>query len=513
MQKRAGKQQFNPDAVKDPDLRAYLQHLIASLDKQNQELRIQSQRNKVFEKYLQAASTQELIDTVAEVVRMPGSSLRIILQEKHSLGQSEVLKAASGELAQELGYLDEQILHQLGNENQLIIPDTTKIHSIKFMQEKKFPRTIAAFHFLRGDQSNGYLWLAYQANKDFTDFELELINAVLQSLAQVCEQSQKLSNLYDRSLAFERALELVDFPILIVNHQHEIRYANAAWKSLPKEQTQDICSANSIAQWLDTGESEIEAEVKFGSRIYRVKGIRIAAQEYRDSAVLFLLDETTFMRKQNYLLMAIDCIYHDFRSSLVNLRGFSKLLGMVGELNPKQNEYLALINNGVDEISTIVDDILKVSRLEEEGGLRISSSAPMEILEEAIAQVQADARQKRLAINLDSKSQEAVQVDKVFFLAALRMLLTNAIRSSHIGGTIYVEEEICQNEWIVSVRDEGKGISRVDIDKLKASHFQTEEWPGLSLVNRITKFHKGQINIESELGKGSKFIMRLPMTV
>ncbi len=97
-------------------------------------------------------------------------------------------------------------------------------------------------------------------------------------------------------------------------------------------------------------------------------------------------------------------------------------------------------------------------------------------------------------------------------LAALHTLLTNAVRNSHIGGTITLEEKMTAGEWIISVNDDGKGISQLDIEKLEKTHFQSKDWPGLTLVNRIIRFHKGKLNVESELGRGSKFIIQLPLS-
>ncbi len=511
MQRKAGSQQFNPDSVKDTDLRAYIQHLTTSLNKQNQELKIRSLRDKIFERFMQSSSTQNLIDSVADDLRLTGSSLRILVFAEASLGRRDVLSAEKGEFAREYAYLDEQIIQQLGEKNQSIIPDTTKIHSIKFSPDKRFPKTIAAFHFLQSPQSDGYLWLAYEVIKEFSDYELDLLSQVCAALGQVCAYSQKMIDFSTRSKIFEYALEMADFPILVLNERKEIRFTNSFSSAWTKEQIDEIREDLKITEWLGSGKTEIASEIDHFERHYHLRGIKIATGEIRDTAILFLLDETDYFRKQNYLKLAIDTINHDFKSALINLQGFSKLLGMVGEMNPKQSEYLGMIGSGVDDISSIVSDLFDVSRLELEGGLRLNNCLPAEIMDQAVALVQAEARQKRVEIQAVCVSDTPAAVDRVLLLAALHTLLTNAVRNSHIGGTVTLEEKMKAGEWIISVNDDGKGISQLDIEKLEKTHFQSNEWPGLTLVNRIIRFHKGKLNVESELGRGSKFIIQLPL--
>jgi signal transduction histidine kinase len=510
MQKRAGGQQFNPDTIKDADLRAYLQHLTASLNKQNQELKIQSLKNKIFERFTQAKTTQQMIQFIAEDLRLPGSSLRIVVIEEHSLGKKETLTAECGEFAHDYAYLDDQIIQQLGDKTQINIPDTTKIHSIKFSPDKRFPKTIAAFHFLQSPESNGYLWMTYEVIKEFSAFELDLLSQVLGTLAQVCEHSQKLSDLSTRSGIFERALEMADFPVLVINNQGEIRYVNSFMNKWTDEQIDKIRGNQGIAKWLDSKKPEINIDIEINHRDYQLSGRKVTEEEFKDIAILFLLDESDFVRKQTYLKLAIDTINHDFKSALINLQGFSKLLGMVGEMNPKQSEYLKMISDGVEDISTIVNDLFEVSRLEREGGLRLTANQPAEILNRAVTLVQAEARQKRVEIAVNTGTTETIAIDQVFILVALHTLLTNAVRNSHIGGIVYFDEKCVDGEWIISVSDEGKGISQVDIERLEETHFQAAEWPGLSLVNRIAHFHKGKLKVESELGKGSKFCIHIP---
>ena len=510
MLKKAGSQPFNPENIKDTDLRAYVKHLNVSLNKQNQELKLQSLKNKIYEDYFHSDSTQQLLQLTAEDIRLPGSSLRLLVMESQAFGKRQTFVGECGEFSREYAYLDEQIVKQLENKTQLIIPDTTKIHSIKFAPEKRFPKTIAAFHFLHAPQGEGFLLLTFEVVKEFTDYEIDLLSQVSESLEKVCSWSQRFAEKSSHSGMLERALELVDFPIFVLNDRKEICFGNQFLRNWSKDQLDEVRKNVQIAEWLESGKEDIEASITIFNRNYYLKGIKITEKGEMEVALFSLIDETDFIHKQAYMELVMETICHDFKSSLVNLQGFSKLLGMVGEMNPKQSEYLGLIGSGVEDISNIVNDLFELSRLDQGGGLRLTTNQPVELLNRAIALVQAEARQKRIEIKLSTTSTNGVAIDREFFLAAIHTLLSNAVRNSHIGGIIYLEENVADGKWAVSVRDEGKGISQVDIEKLEATHFQTKEWPGLALVNRIARFHDGKLLIESELGKGSKFIVQLP---
>jgi signal transduction histidine kinase len=193
------------------------------------------------------------------------------------------------------------------------------------------------------------------------------------------------------------------------------------------------------------------------------------------------------------------------------MQGFSKLLGMVGELNPKQSEYLQLIQDGIDEIASVTTDLLDVNRMIQEGGLKVQECDPKEVVKKALTLIQAEARQKQVTFEqkLNTEGQSVV-VDRIMVISALYHLLKQAVQNSHLGGSVVIEEAMADDLWTVMIRDAGRGISQIDIENLTQNHFADKDSPGLSLVYRIARFHQGVFKLESELGKGTKYILQLP---
>jgi nitrogen-specific signal transduction histidine kinase len=501
---------FNIDSVKDPELRGYVQHLTNSLTRQNQELKIQTLKNNILEEYFHSSDLQKSLMKIAREFIMPGcSSLRILIHQKTLFGLQKNFQTAVGNFAEEYAYLDEQIINQLKDKERLIVQDTTKIHSIKFTPEHRYPKTIAALKFLQSEAVDGYLWISFEAVKEFIDFELENLDRFGEVLGWICANGVALKDSKMAADAFEEMLAIVAAPVILVNKEKKILYSNpAADTAFKGMDLSEVCLQPPMIDWLNSNNGQIEIEEEIGDRHYLVNGRKLADNDW---AVILFEDDTSFNRKQAYLALMMDTINHDFRSTLVNLQGFSKLLGMVGEMNTKQSEYLQLIREGIGEIETVTTDLLDVNRMIQEGGLKVQDCSPGELVDKAVSLVQAEARQKQVRFEKQLKTtDQSVCVDRIMVISALYQLLKQAVANSHLGGTVYIAEEVTGATWHLTIRDEGRGISQIDVEKIAANHFTDKDVPGLSLVYRIARFHNGEFRLESELGKGTKYILQLP---
>lgn len=512
MQKTSGNRQFSINSIKDDTLRTYVQHLSDSLTKQNQELKIQSLQNKLYQKSFQASSLQPCLDHILKEMRMTGcSSMRILIQRSGPFGGEAFIKAEKGENTQAYAYLDDQILQQLKDKSQLIIPDTTKIHSIKFSPDKKYPKTIVAYHFLKMTDANGFLWMSFDAVKELTDFERELFAQTLPVLAEICQSSLLQDNLQTKFSIFEKTVNRIDLPIVVLKPQQGIIYANQAANEKFSDHFESIAAHALVTEWLNSEQVHSGMELEIGGRHYQASGFRLALNEEEQIALITFADDTVLNTKQEYLTLIMETVSHDFRIPLVNLQGFTKLLSMVGELNPKQTEYLDSIQSGIEEISLVVDDLFAMNRMLQEEGLKLTECFPKDLIEKAVSLVQAEARQKRVEIQCNLIADElSVWVDQALIISALYNLLNNAVKNSRIGTTVTVEDSMIEKSWLVSIQDSGRGISQIDIEKLESNHFLSKDGSGLSIVDKIARFHQGTLKIESELGKGSKLILQLP---
>ncbi len=107
-----------------------------------------------------------------------------------------------------------------------------------------------------------------------------------------------------------------------------------------------------------------------------------------------------------------------------------------------------------------------------------------------------------------------INVDKNLFRIALSHLIKNSIEATPVGGKITISTYEDSDHVHLSIADTGNGIPKEDIEKIFDPVFSTKEkrfGMGLPLVKRIVKEHMGTVNVESQIGKGTVFVIKLPM--
>ena len=172
-------------------------------------------------------------------------------------------------------------------------------------------------------------------------------------------------------------------------------------------------------------------------------------------------------------------------------------------------------------LSKLINNIVDLSKIE--AGffqLNLSNNNIVEIVEEIVNSVTAYTDIKGLSIIFDTDTEEKIiACDPEKIERIVLNLISNAIKFSDVGNEIFVNIQD-KNELIeISVKDNGIGIEHNQLDMIFDRFKQVDKslsrnaegaGIGLSLVKAIVEMHQGRIYVESEIGKGSKFIVELP---
>jgi signal transduction histidine kinase len=182
----------------------------------------------------------------------------------------------------------------------------------------------------------------------------------------------------------------------------------------------------------------------------------------------------------------------------------------IDRLQKRIKELVTLINTWLRVISV---DISKISEQFTELDLRM-------IVENSIETVDNQAVRKDITINFEL-GEKPIQIigDEGTLKEAIINLLTNSIKYTPMGGVVDVELYQDQSHSMVSVSDNGIGIDEEDIRFIFTDFYRGKNLPegerssgvGLSITNRIIEAHQGTIEVESKLGEGSKFTIKLPL--
>jgi signal transduction histidine kinase len=228
--------------------------------------------------------------------------------------------------------------------------------------------------------------------------------------------------------------------------------------------------------------------------------------------------ETTSRHKSEFLAN----MSHELRTPLNSIIGFSQVLRerMFGEVNEKQEEYLDDIISSGNDLLSLINDVLDLSKVEAgQVELAVEAFSLRDALERGVVMVRERATKDgvRVALTADPEV-DVVEGDERRVRQVIYNLLSNAVKFTPPGGAVDVSAAKVNGEVRVSVTDTGPGIALADHDRIFEEFQQTEAGVaqregtglGLALSKRLIELHGGRIWVDSELEKGSTFVFTLP---
>lgn len=211
---------------------------------------------------------------------------------------------------------------------------------------------------------------------------------------------------------------------------------------------------------------------------------------------------------------------HELRTPMNAILGFGQLMDLDECLEAKQRENVAEVLKAATHLMALIDDVLNLSRIE--SGSSDISLAPVDVwsvVEECLSMVKTMAAKRGIRIRSHGLEAAIVRADRIRLKQALLNLLTNAIKYNQEGGSVHLEVETIESDRLrILVRDSGPGIPAEKkselfepFNRLGAENSAIEGTGiGLTLTRRIVEIMGGEVDFESELGKGSTFWIELP---
>jgi signal transduction histidine kinase len=248
----------------------------------------------------------------------------------------------------------------------------------------------------------------------------------------------------------------------------------------------------------------------------------IESGDRRATGKVCLLWDITHFKKLDMLKSEfVSTVSHDLRVPLTLMRGYIKMLPMVGTTNIQQREYIQKIMQSADQMARLVDNVLDLGRIEAGLGLKREEIEIVEIISEVINTYRPQAISKQIGLKVDiAEGMPQVNVDPTLLRQALTNLVDNAIHFTPTEGQVVVSAHLKGEDLQISVEDTGVGISPTDQARLFEKFYQIRRNKetdkggsglGLAIVKSIVEQHGGHVKVESQLGKGSTFTMEIPL--
>lgn len=210
-------------------------------------------------------------------------------------------------------------------------------------------------------------------------------------------------------------------------------------------------------------------------------------------------------------------ISHEFKTPVVSIRGFARLLKKGKLSEQQQTEYLDIIILESQRLSLLSSNVLLLSRLDSTARITDAASYHLdEQLRRAILLMEPQITAKRITLNVNLQPAQIVASEELLQEVWLN-LLQNALKFTPEGGSIAVRLYLDGKMLVVEVSDTGIGmepeVQAHVFDKFyqgDKSHKVQGNGLGLALVKRILDLNNATIQVQSEVGSGSTFILRFP---
>lgn len=243
--------------------------------------------------------------------------------------------------------------------------------------------------------------------------------------------------------------------------------------------------------------------------------------EHTSGVIIIVQDITQKKRTEQIRKEFVASVSHELRTPLSFIQGYSEaLLDDIPQSEEEEKEYLGIIKEESIRLRSLVDDLVDLNQLEL-GQLQLNKSEIdlSDLIKQVVRKYQSTSASSNVALTFTEKGvSQYVSADAMRIQQVLINLLDNAFRHTPAGGTIRIILNY-EPEWaVIKVADTGVGIPKEEIPLIwerfykvdKARTRQGGTGLGLAIVKQIIEGHKGEISVESELNKGTKFIIKLP---
>ncbi|MDP5274430.1 two-component system histidine kinase PnpS [Chengkuizengella axinellae] len=254
-------------------------------------------------------------------------------------------------------------------------------------------------------------------------------------------------------------------------------------------------------------------------------------QDHRQwSGILIVMHDITAIRKLEKMRSDFAAnVSHELKTPIAAVKGFSETL-LSGALDDKETakSFLQIIYDESDRLNRLISDILDLSKIESKAvPLNYSAIAMQPFVQKTIQMVGKQSLEKQINLDFQVNQDLYMEADEDRLRQVFINLLSNAINYTPEGGHIEVRieylnlsEDVNEEKVRIRISDTGIGIPKKDLPRIFERFYRVDKARsrgsggtglGLSIVKHIIELHKGEINVLSEVGSGTTFIIDLPL--
>jgi len=236
-----------------------------------------------------------------------------------------------------------------------------------------------------------------------------------------------------------------------------------------------------------------------------------------EETVFILYDISEFRKLETIKKDFVLNVSHELRTPLTSIKGYLETLEE--DLSKEQQSYVDVIKRNADRLANIVNDLLTLSRLEHLHELEIENIVTKDFIQNIANIFEFKLQKKNLKLEINIQTETNIfQADRYKFEQVIINLIDNAIKYTE-DGKIKIAAKEKKDSIIFEISDTGNGISKEHLPRLFERFYVVDKSRsrqmggtglGLSIVKHIVSLHNGAIEVESDIDKGTKFIISIP---
>ena len=476
----------------------------------------------------------EALHPVLEAVVANGaSSARIILlREMLPTPVETPVRFAEGLEQDVYMHLDQQVLALAEEQERIVMATLSRNRGLVIDPNLPYPESLIALALRHENRYYGVLWAAYNKQRVFSDADLRFITTLASQASLAVANIRLFLTVELNRRQLEAILNSTPDPVLVTDASNRLILANPAAGHVfgvtirrgERPDFEKTIQINELRDLLQASSSERQsAEVSMpDGKTYFAMASPMTAEGKTVGRVCILRDVTQLKEIDTLKSDFVSTVSHDLRSPLTLMRGYATMLEMAGDLNEQQKNYAHMIVQGVDNMAKLVNNLLDLGRIDFGVGLQVESLPVLDILERVTGSLQMQAKQKGISLGVEIPRDlpHAIEADAALLQQALYNLVENALKYTPRGGEVTIHLQTAPSELTFAVQDSGIGIPQNDLPRLFEKFYrgtnrealaQRGTGLGLAIVKSIAERHGGSVWVESELGKGSTFYLKIPL--
>lgn len=296
-------------------------------------------------------------------------------------------------------------------------------------------------------------------------------------------------------------------------------------KFYKKDEAQNVLELTRNHNFLDImdkcdKQKSFNGNININERSYRVFANKVLDIK-NTGYIIILVDETDKIMSEQFRRDFSANVSHELKTPLTTIKGFGEMIekGIISDPDDIK-KYGGTIFRESERLLQLINDIIRLSEIEDSSVKHTEQVDLLKVVNDIIDILEYKADSNDIMINVTGES-AAFEVNPTHINEVVLNLVDNAVKYNTTHGNVWVDVKDNGDRVSLCVSDDGIGISQEDRDRIFERFYRVDKSHskkiggtglGLSIVKHIIKYYNGTLNIESELGKGTKITVTFPKT-